>query len=196
MFQSTFPRGERRWSGCNAGLVWGFNPRSHEGNDKCLCIILQYLSCFNPRSHEGNDKLDSVLDASFPCFNPRSHEGNDCVALREAPYQLHVSIHVPTRGTTRMNITELWSIWVSIHVPTRGTTLLACELLRYHTFQSTFPRGERQAETRSILLVRAFQSTFPRGERHVQGLLEAGKVGQGFNPRSHEGNDEKQADKK
>ena len=55
---------------------------------------------------------------------------------------------------------------VSIHVPARGTTLFfqpSCFLL---SFQSTFPRGERQRCTIIIsLFISLFQSTFPRGER-------------------------------
>ena len=33
----------------------GFNPRSHEGNDRLLQSNRLQHGCFNPRSHEGND---------------------------------------------------------------------------------------------------------------------------------------------
>ena len=59
------------------------------------------LPHFNPRAHEGHD-------AASPCnhytrranFNPRAHEGHD-TRIFSCGYILTISIHVPTRGTTR-----------------------------------------------------------------------------------------------
>ena len=77
-----------------------------------------------------------------------------------------VSIHVPTRGTTKGRFWYLQPVLcfnprshegndndidafrkspdVSIHVPTRGTTSLYCVGWKSFLFQSTFPRGERR----------------------------------------------------
>ena len=80
------------------------------------------VATFYPRSHEGNDcYLCARLNGDYR-FNLRSHEGNDSHLLRR-PERPCVSIHVPTRGTTRFD--GLFS------VP--------------DMFQSTFPRGERQS---------------------------------------------------
>ena len=37
-----------------------FNPRSHEGSDPLLRILLRNAQNFNPRSHEGSDAGWSV----------------------------------------------------------------------------------------------------------------------------------------
>ena len=58
-------------------------------------------------------------------FNPRSRVGND-------------------RGTCSSNHADLV---ISIHVPAWGTTQLRMHGHVIDTFQSTFPRGERQALT-------------------------------------------------
>ena len=77
VFQSTFPRGERRrWAG-HRNRKKRFNPRSHEGNDKLQFISTVSLGSFNPRSHEGNDAGYTILNTPGNSFNPRSHEGND-----------------------------------------------------------------------------------------------------------------------
>ena len=78
LFQSTFPRGERR---SNQKMVRGRN-------------------YFNPRSHEGNDEVSILGFSALTDFNPRSHEGNDCVPHVLISDSYRISIHVPTRGTT------------------------------------------------------------------------------------------------
>ena len=55
-------------------------------------------------------------------FNPRSHEGNDDAWFLGVSDIDRVSIHVPTRGTTKWAETVQEIALVSIHVPTRGTT--------------------------------------------------------------------------
>ena len=82
MFQSTFPRGERRGLSENAGYSGNsFNPRSHEGNDAFRIEFPYNSSSFNPRSHEGNDVQILAHRTGTFGFNPRSHEGNDDVLL-------------------------------------------------------------------------------------------------------------------
>ena len=78
LFQSTLPRGERRYSGLK------------EYADK---------EDFNPRSREGSDALLHLLCIVVPDFNPRSREGSDLLALLiEALTE--ISIHAPARGAT------------------------------------------------------------------------------------------------
>ena len=77
VFQSTFPRGERRPYSAKFRGLRNFNPRSRVGNDK-----FYYIWC-----GRGTD------------FNPRSRVGNDYLWLKET--EAHkISIHVPAWGTT------------------------------------------------------------------------------------------------
>ena len=56
-----------------------------------------------------------------------------------------VSIHVPARGTTILELLEPFkTCLVSIHVPARGTTVYANSGAGTYEFQSTFPQGERR----------------------------------------------------
>ena len=76
-FQSTFPRGERRFLRGGSRLVSYFNPRSLVGNDvlrRAACPLLFY---FNPRSLVGNDGNQNIRRNQNGNFNPRSLVGND-----------------------------------------------------------------------------------------------------------------------
>ena len=56
---------------------------------------------FNPRSYERNDALEKEEWAARFNFNPRSYERND-INIFASQYIIKISIHVPTRGTTRI----------------------------------------------------------------------------------------------
>ena len=76
-FQSTFPRGERRFLRGGSRLVSYFNPRSLVGNDvlrRAACPLLFY---FNPRSLVGNDGNQNIRRNQNGNFNPCSLVGND-----------------------------------------------------------------------------------------------------------------------
>ena len=82
-FQSTFPRGERRFLRGGSRLVSYFNPRSLVGNDvlrRAACPLLFY---FNPRSLVGNDGNQNIRRNQNGNFNPRSLVGNDDRALEK-----------------------------------------------------------------------------------------------------------------
>ena len=161
-----------------------FNPRAHEGHDAAAAEqgISLLISIHVPT--RGTTMVRSALIArikfqstcprgarrthahvhGYPLnFNPRAHEGHD--NLR--PYiceRKFISIHVPTRGTTRQQphqhprthfnpraheghdlgiLLFIFTFDISIHVPTRGTTLPAPERTSTIRFQSTCPRGAR-----------------------------------------------------
>ena len=82
-FQSTLPRGERRYSPGTVHRQWHyFNPRSHEGSDvQKLVDKLSDITDFNPRSHEGSDDVLMTYASEIRNFNPRSHEGSDQTGL-------------------------------------------------------------------------------------------------------------------
>ena len=141
---------------------------------------------FNPRSHEGND---NILDAQFDDMNVSIHVPTRGTTRIRAVIGINanVSIHVPTRGTTHLPALFCNFLKVSIHVPTRGTTIL-------HEVQYNLYKVSIHVPTRgttillSIMLPLSwFQSTFPRGERRNLRSFRPSLIG--FNPRSHEGND-------
>ena len=192
MFQSTFPRGERRQQlQVPKQFIKSFNPRSREGNDVLLSYTALQALCFNPRSREGNDiflissfPFPPEFQSTFPRgerqspllpplpflgFNPRSREGNDMCFIVIVSFLYYVSIHVPARGTTVcVGYRYRHRYVVSIHVPARGTTSLGFYLDYGGGFQSTFPRGERRSAFASLIVSSVFQSTFPRGERQFK----------------------------
>ena len=148
-FQSTFPRGERRFLRGGSRLVSYFNPRSLVGNDvlrRAACPLLFY---FNPRSLVGNDGNQNIRRNQNGNFNPRSLVGNDadtlCDGSRRSNFNPRSLVGNDIKRITRDNSYGL----ISIHVPSWGTT--DCEfihLFKKHKFQSTFPRGERRRQRR------------------------------------------------
>ena len=187
-FQSTLPRGERREDlGTDAATV-GIS--IHAPTRGATCPSRQChrsTGHFNPRSHEGSDAVflsDNPVDFNF---NPRSHEGSDVAPVQPAPTE-EISIHAPTRGATFWKASKTSG---QMHFNPRsheGSDRQAARLsLRAAQFQSTLPRGERQAEILSKAIHWIFQSTLPRGERRTGNAGCSPLVD--FNPRSHEGSD-------
>ena len=144
-------------------LIFQFTlPREERRQVQAQPLTLQN---FNPRSHERSDHITQSFVFRFFNFNPRSHERSDHFQRTLWRLLCHISIHAPTRGAT-----------------SPGTTPL-----RWHWFQSTLPREERQypksnicsyqkisihAPTRGATFVfhpvhpaHQFQSTLPREER-------------------------------
>ena len=84
LFQSTFPRGERRYlphrHDCNEPVSIHVPTR---GTTRWSCQKHQRHRSFNPRSHEGNDWKNKPNTIPNTCFNPRSHEGNDIMQRAE-----------------------------------------------------------------------------------------------------------------
>ena len=80
--------------------------------------------------------------------------------------EFDVSSHVPTRGTTSLHGIKRGKHMVSIHVPTRGTTAGSNKQPRRDPVSIHVPtRGTTQLAD-AVGCIRQFQSTFPRGERH------------------------------
>ena len=77
MFQSTFPRRERRNHIDNVVPQISFNPRSREGNDTPAkpATPVDLVSIHVPA--KGTTVVIHVYLSSMVCFNPRSREGND-----------------------------------------------------------------------------------------------------------------------
>ena len=77
-------------------------------------------------------------------------------------------------------------------LPRRERRLILVVVSIRSQFQSTLPRRERPSRLATSCLCTKFQSTLPRRERRAALLFPFGFPG--FNPRSHEGSDEKCAD--
>ena len=167
-FQSTFPRGERpEWA-----------KREFEEYQVSIHVPTRGTTITSPARANRN-----LFQSTFPrgerrCkesdwakltlgFNPRSHEGNDNTWPRKSN-DLQVSIHVPTRGTTKWWYGYPVSEIVSIHVPTRGTTVLHLDYNIMILVSIHVPtRGTTCTPLHSDGVSPRFQSTFPRGERHT-----------------------------
>ena len=145
-FQSTFPRGERRTGGSQAVAACNFNPRSLVGNDGLHFHRdwRRFISIHVPSWGTTAVKKNTSQDETD--FNPRSLVGND-EGGGFAPLKKVISIHVPSWGTTG-DFARTSGSWA---------------------FQSTFPRGERLARLGKFGWTALFQSTFPRGERQSCG---------------------------
>ena len=143
-FQSTFPRGERQDT--------TYMDRPH----------LMFQSTF-PRGERpvkgGRPLLANKFQSTFPRGERRTPRR--CISLR-----VHVSIHVPARGTTR-RAKSTKSHYFGFNPRSReGNDFYAPNRLLWDGwFQSTFPRGERRKNSKQTLTSCMFQSTFPRGER-------------------------------
>ena len=150
-FQSTFPRGERRFLRGGSRLVSYFNPRSLVGTDglrRAACPLLFY---FNPRSLVGNDGNQNIRRNQNGNFNPRSLVGND---VTNADYSagLKISIHVPSWGTTTLSgSASLRSVYFNPRSLVGNDGRPGCFVLLISLFQSTFPRGERRQIFTNIL---------------------------------------------
>ena len=143
IFQSTFPRGERRhtddlrcsFEGISIHVPsWGttvncchcrshsrnFNPRSLVGNDAIAFFIPPESITFQSTFPRGERHQRPGSGKAQQDFNPRSLVGND--KLRK----LHLAGYS-----------------ISIHVPAWGTTIAPRLTPMRSAFQSTFPRGER-----------------------------------------------------
>ena len=163
-FQSTFPRGERRWQ----------------------YTVTRGVSDFNPRSLVGNDGKDSGQEKGGYISIHVPSWGTTMEKPLSYPNQ-QISIHVPSWGTTRSLFDLPFPLPISIHVPSWGTTSMLAGCGKAYPFQSTFPRGERLTVSASPALTPRFQSTFPRGER--RGIITRNTNLHNFNPRSLVGND-------
>ena len=99
IFQSTFPRGERRYIKCKMGFFKNFNPRSRVGNDMNDYDMDMIREEFQSTFPRGERQPYLVNQQLIDNFNPRSRVGNDLFLLPFLSSNT-ISIHVPAWGTT------------------------------------------------------------------------------------------------
>ena len=105
LFQSTLPREERHALAILKGLIFDFNPRSHERSD--------------------NSNIIYSIIASISIHAPT--RGATIKAVKSGDITT-ISIHAPTRGATGTCYMSDIEIYISIHAPTRGATISRCRL--------------------------------------------------------------------
>ena len=148
MFQSTPPRGGRRYSASEPmSLTIGFNPRPRAGGDavepdvadSCATVSIHApargatrraasvgmaADGFNPRPRAGGDRHATPEPRRSGSFNPRPRAGGDVRVHRRRQLDA-VSIHAPARGATAASHRHRRAgASVSIHAPARGATSL------------------------------------------------------------------------
>ena len=122
-FQSTLPRGERldkRYSAYSVGII-SIHAPARGATFFYYSITFQKIY-FNPRSREGSDCVPSVTLASSSNFNPRSREGSDELSMHDYIALSIISIHAPARGATEKERADQTENLISIHAPARGAT--------------------------------------------------------------------------
>ena len=122
IFQSTFPRGERRnlkqFTSDDLKIsihvpAWGttssmqcepvrkrFQSTFPRGERRYTAYQRCYPRNFNPRSRVGNDNATVLRHMDMLHFNPRSRVGNDDAQFSCDQWGFKISIHVPAWGTT------------------------------------------------------------------------------------------------
>ena len=147
-------------------------------------------------------KIKSVF-----CFNPHTHEGCDFLFLKFL-FQLHVSIHTPTKGVTDLFVRSVVAkpfqsthprrVWLYAKWITKGPTSFnphtheGCDVnlsLRVQRYQVSIhtPTKGVTLQPRNSGLQLLFQSTHPR--RVWRQRPWEPPASSGFNPHTHEGCD-------
>ena len=186
IFQSTFPRGERRRSAeSGTGLLisihvpaWG-TTHYHLHNPQFPKISIHVPAW-------GTTRLWRKRNKGLQNFNPRSRVGNDHLYSLQCPASCSISIHVPAWGTTVIDSTDADNKFISIHVPAWGTTLcqpchhrawnfnprsrvgndhMYCDNCRFNSISIHVPAWGTTPRGCCVNIAVEFQSTFPRGER-------------------------------
>ncbi len=166
-FQSTLPRGERRFAICSPSLILGI---SIHAPARGATSTYQHTHYSTRISIHAPARGATDFSDFFKFF-------------------LRISIHAPARGATVDPFFGSLDHVISIHAPARGATFGTLRSIPAASlFQSTLPRGERLLCGANLKLVIQFQSTLPRGERRNTQPRSAER--RNFNPRSREGSDD------
>ena len=188
MFQSTFPQGERpcwEYFCCTCLLFQSTFP---QGERQESGIIFRSSRSFNPRSRKGNDPKNFHLRLAVCPFQSTFPQGERRESITASYTSVKVSIHVPARGTTVIQLPIISHLQVSIHVPARGTTrTISCAVwlsrvsIHVPARGTTQQKEDRQERSAVSIHVPARGTTAP--------VITAVVTIIGFNPRSRKGND-------
>ena len=99
-FQSTLPRGERRWTRCLPRRRNRFNPRSRVGSDAGVLGRRYAIRRFNPRSRVGSDLMRQLPWCDALPFQSTLPRGERLGFGGRHGVLTNVSIHAPAWGAT------------------------------------------------------------------------------------------------
>ena len=120
-FQSTFPRGERRWKNLNVRCRRLFQSTFPRGERPDTRKMGMAHTNFNPRSLVGNDPPSAPATDTF-VISIHVPSWGTTFFMPVEQLARHISIHVPSWGTTDMTCNFDTTYSISIHVPSWGTT--------------------------------------------------------------------------
>ena len=100
-FQSTLPRGERRYFACSAYPSSTFQSTLPRGERRGTTAHLQQRhGRFQSTLPRGERLPNTHTIPIVSYFNPRSREGSDLLPFGSSPLLCDISIHAPARGAT------------------------------------------------------------------------------------------------
>ena len=190
LFQSTFPRRERRMVFPDLLFSGGFNPRSREGNDnEILAYQVRkkgFQSTFPRRerhSCRNASKARPEFQSTFPRRERLQSQGGCCTSRS-------VSIHVPAKGTTSDCVLFILLVYrVSIHVPAKGTTTTgSLHRAEYISFNPRSREGNDDYVPQLAFIDFSVSIHVP-AKGTTPATMRAARNQSCFNPRSREGND-------
>ena len=165
LFQSTLPRGERRWLKQKGKSISHFNPRSREGSDTFSGNVVNVELTFQSTLPRGERPGSCSGSTKAVDFNPRSREGSDNFAAAGNGVVVLISIHAPARGATPDPSTGvILSIFQST-LPRGERRHNHFSIFQRHDFNPRSREGSDSADADSSARTDRFQSTLPRGER-------------------------------
>ena len=144
-FQSTLPRGERRYLFVARRIyMFHFNPRSREGSDGISAYNTTKAAAISIHAPARGATTHSIANSFLKQhFNPRSREGSDST-LSKIFFVIAKFQSTLPRGERLPTCTrDIQTTFISIHAPARGATNAAAGVSFSPLFQSTLPRGER-----------------------------------------------------
>ena len=210
IFQSSLPRGERRYSFLLATMSEGFQSSLPRGERQTFFMVIWQFIVFQSSLPRGERLIIHAVHYKMAVFQSSLPRGERPFSQFRLSADHSISILAPTRGATPEGSFEREGHPISILAPTRGATMEQLRDVFYQIFQSSLPRGERPHSPVLALCLLLFQSSLPRGERLGFGKAQIGFIlisilaptrgaTQGsrlisscsryFNPRSHEGSD-------
>ena len=142
-----------------------FNPRTRVGCDGTEAVLFQAaVDYFNPRTRVGCDDEMQWGNRFCQYFNPRTRVGCDITSVLPPERVYHFNPR--TRVGCDHDLSDsVVLLDISIHAPAWGATGVSGATAPGERFQSTHPRGVRQAGEKAKIEAKAFQSTHPRGVR-------------------------------
>ena len=127
--------------------LFNFNPRTHVGCDYLCNVNKKGWHHFNPRTHVGCDALwvaAWILPKKFQSTHPRGVRRG---VFKKLDLNKMISIHAPTWGATRAEVSHPWPL-----DNFNPRTHVGCDSRAFRSprayilFQSTHPRGVRRSD--------------------------------------------------